>query len=84
VNDSRGTIDKEGSIRGISSGIGSNPRVNQRNDTPSRGVGGGEVNGVRREDVLKCGEVVVGRCSNILNTDNVVSFQQGLEVRYDL
>ena len=84
MNDSRETIDKEGSIRGFSSVIGGNPRVNQRNDTPSRGVGGGEVNSVRREDVLKCSEVVVGRCTNILNTDNVVSFQQGLEVRYDL
>jgi hypothetical protein len=84
VNYSRKTIDREGSIRRFSSVTGGNPRVNQRDDTPSRGVGGREVNSVRREDVLKCSEVVVGRCANILNTHNVVSFQQGLEVRYDL
>ena len=84
MNNSRKAIDREGSTRRVSSEIGGNPGVNQRDDTPSRGVGGREVNSVRREDVLKCSEVLVGRGTNILDTNNVVSFQQGLEVRNDL
>lgn len=86
VNDSRGTIDFEGSMRrarasGLTSG---NPGVNQRDNTPSRGVSGREVNSVRCEDVLKSSKIVVRGSTNILNTDNVISFQKGLEVRDDL
>jgi hypothetical protein len=44
-------------------------------DSTSCGVGGGEVNSVRGEDVLKSGEVVVGGSTNILNADNIVPIE---------
>ena len=52
-------------------------------DTPSGGVSGGKMNRVRGEDVAEGGEVVVRRGTNILNTDNVISFQKRLEVGDD-
>jgi hypothetical protein len=83
VDDSRGTINHVGSSGRTSRVRCSNPGVNQGNYSSSRIVGSGEVNCVGCEDVTESGKVIVGWGTNILNTDNIISFQQRLEVRDD-
>ena len=62
---------------------GSNPGVDQRDDSTSGRISGGEVNRVGCEHLLKRSEVVVRRSTYILDADNIVSFKQRLEMRYD-
>ena len=62
---------------------GSNPGVDQRDDSTSGRISGGEVNRVGCKDLLKRSEVVVRRSTYILDADNIVSIKQRLEMRYD-
>ncbi len=81
--DSGDVINNEGSSGRAHRVTSGNPSVDQSDDTPSGGVSGGKMNRVRGEDVAESGEVVVRRGTNILNTDNIISFQKRLEVGDD-
>ena len=83
VYDGGGVINSEGSSGRAHRVTSGNSRVYQSDNTPSGGVSGGKMNRVRGEDVAEGGEVVVRRGTNILNTDNVISFQKRLEVGDD-
>ena len=83
VNNSGDFINSEGSSRRASREASGNSRVYQSDNTPSGGVSGGKMNRVRGEDVAESSEVVVRRGTNILNTDNIISFQKRLEVGDD-
>ncbi len=53
MGDSGSTINRVGSTGGSSCVGCSDPGVNQGDNTPSRGIGSGEVDCVRREDVTE-------------------------------
>lgn len=82
--DSGPAINNEGSSRRTISVTSGNSRVNQGDDSTSRGVGGREMNSMRGKYLLESGKVIVRGSTNILNTNNIISIQKGLEMRDDL
>jgi len=84
VYDSGPAINNEGSSRRTISVTSGNSRVNQGDDSTSRGVGGREMNSMRGKYLLESGKVIVRGSTNILNTNNIISIQKGLEMRDDL
>ena len=81
--DGRVAVNSERSSGGAISIASGNPGVNQGDDPTSRGVGGGEVNSMRSEDLLKSSKVIVRGGTDILYTDNIIPFQKSLEVGDD-
>ena len=82
--DSGPAINNEGSSRRTISVTSGNSRVNQGDDSTSRGIGGREMNSMRGKYLLESGKVIVRGSTNILNTNNIISIQKGLEMRDDL
>ena len=82
--DSGPAINNEGSSRRTISVTSGNSRVNQGDDSTSRGVGGREMDSMRGKNLLESGKVIVRGSTNILNTNNIISIQKGLEMRDDL
>ena len=81
MNDSRGVVNSVGS-GGRAVGVGGgNPGVDQGDDTSSCGISGREMHRVGCENLLERSEVIVGGGTYILDTDNIISLKQRLEMR---
>ena len=83
MDDNRKTVDSVGSGRGAIGERGGYSGVDQSDDSTSSSVSGREMHRVGCENLLKRGEVVVRRSTNILGTDNIVSLKQRLKMRND-
>ena len=82
MDDNRGAVNSVGGSGGAVGVRGGNPRVDQSDDTTSCGIGGREMHRVGCKNLLERGEVIVGRGTHILDTDNIISLKQRLEMRY--
>ena len=80
MDDNRKTVDSVGSGRGAIGERGGYSGVDQSDDSTSSRVSGREMHRVGCENLLKRGEVVVRRSTNILGTDNIVSLKQRLKM----
>ena len=81
--DGRVTVNSKRSSGGAINIASGYPGVNQGDDPTSRGVGGGEVNSMRSEDLLKSSKVIVRGGTDILYTDNIIPIQKSLEMGDD-
>jgi hypothetical protein len=80
VDDNRKTVDSVGSGGGAIGERGGYSGVDQSDDSTSSRVSGREMHRVGCENLLKRGEVVVRRSTNILGTDNIISLKQRLKM----
>ena len=81
MDDSGGAVNSVGGSGGAVGVRGGNPGMDKCDDATSSRISSREMHRVGCENLLERSEVIVGRGTYILDTDNIISLKQRLEMR---